>query len=207
MIYITGTNRIYSWLLRFFMKFDYMGKNVIIAPSCDIHRRTAPYIHLGNNVSMSKDVWLNIPYEASPPVKGKPVIRIGNGVAIGRRCTISGVHRIEIGEKALFGPSVFITDHSHEFEDPFMPITDQGITEGGTIIIEDGCWFGHNSAVVAHRGREVRIGRNSIIGANAVVTRSFPVNSVLIGNPARNVGRMSRIQRGDSPASDSGLNP
>jgi acetyltransferase-like isoleucine patch superfamily enzyme len=201
MIYIKGTNRVYSMLLRFFMKFDYMGGNVIISPSCDIHRAAAPYIHLGNNVTLSKDVWLNIPCEAPLPVKNSPVIMIGDGSAIGRRCTISGVHRIEIGEKSLFGPGVFITDHSHEFKNPSLPIMDQGITEGGTIIIEKGCWFGHNCAVVAHHGHEVRIGRDSIIGANAVVTKSFPARSVLVGNPARNVGRMTRIPHGESPQS------
>jgi acetyltransferase-like isoleucine patch superfamily enzyme len=204
MFYITGTNRAYSMFLRFFMKFDYIGKNVIIATSCDIHRAAAPYIRLGNNVTLSKDVWLNIPFEAPAPVKNNPIITIGDGVAIGRRCTISGVHKIEIGEKSLFGPSVFITDHSHEFENPSLPIMDQGITEGGTIIIEEGCWFGHSSAVVTHRGREIRIGRNSIIGANAVVTKSFPANSVLIGIPARNVGRLSRIPHGEGSTK---LNP
>lgn len=200
MIYIPGTARLYSALLRCVMKFDYMGKNVRLMPSCDIRRGAAPYIHLGNNVSMAQDVWLNIPYEAPPPVKGKPTIKICDGAAIGRRCTISGVHRIEIGEKALFGPGVFISDHSHEFENPTLPIRDQGITDGGMIVIGEGCWFGHNSAVVTHRGREIRIGRNSIVGANAVVTKSFPANSVLIGIPARNVGMISRIPHNHNPA-------
>jgi acetyltransferase-like isoleucine patch superfamily enzyme len=203
-MYVHGTTRIYSLLSRFFMKFDYIGKNVIIAPSCDIHRGAAPYIHLGNNVILSKDVWLNVPSEAPAPVKNSPIIKICNGVAIGRRCTISGVHRIEIGEKALFAPGVFITDHSHEFENPSLPIMDQGITEGGTIIIEDGCWFGHNCAVVTHRGREVRIGQDTIIAANALVTRSFPARSVLVGNPARNVGKISRMPHGESSTQ---LNP
>jgi acetyltransferase-like isoleucine patch superfamily enzyme len=194
-IYIHGTKRFYSFLLRLCMPFDHMGRNVIIAPSCDIRRGAARYIHLEDNVSLSQDVWLNIPYEAPPPVRNNPVITIKKGTAVGRRCTISGVHKIVIGEKTLFGPGVFITDHSHEFENPNMPIMDQGITEGGVILIEDGCWFGHNSAVVCHRGREIRIGRDSIIGANAVVTKSFPANSVLVGIPARNVGEMFRRKK------------
>lgn len=187
MLHVPGTTRTFTFLLRYVMKFDYMGRGVKISPSCDIRRGAAPYIYLGDNVSLAQDVWLNIPYEASPPVKGCPVIKIGNGVAIGRRCTISGINRIEIGEKALFGPNVFVTDHSHNFENPTIPIMDQGVTKGGTIIIEEGCWFGYNSAVISHRGREVRIGRNTVIGANAVVTKSCPPNSVLVGIPARNI--------------------
>lgn len=202
-MYLYGVTRIYSFFARFFLKFDYFGKNVSIAPSCDIRKRVAPYIHLGNGVSLGKDVWLNIPAEASGPVENQPIIKIGDSSAIGRRCTISGAHKIEIGEKTLFGPSVFITDHSHEFENPSVPIMDQGITEGGTIIIESGCWFGHNCAVVTHRGREVRIGRDTIIGANAVVTKSFPARSVLVGNPARNVGQITRGQYSKKSISDS----
>jgi acetyltransferase-like isoleucine patch superfamily enzyme len=178
--------------MRHLMSFDFMGINVTIAPSCDIRPGAAPCIHLGNDIVLSQDVWLNIPYEAPVPVKGSPIIKICDGAAIGRRCTISGINRIEIGEKSLFGPSVFITDHSHEFKSTILPIQDQGVTEGGTIIIEEGCWFGHNSAVITHRGREVIVGRNTIVGANAVITKSCPAYSVMVGNPARNVGMMSR---------------
>jgi hypothetical protein len=65
MFYIPGTNRFYALLLSLFWKFDFIGKNVIIEPSCEIRKRAASYIHLGNRVSLGKDVWLNIPYEAS----------------------------------------------------------------------------------------------------------------------------------------------
>ena len=190
MFYIPGTNRIFSWIIRLTRTFDHFGRNVIIHPSCDIRRAAAPYISFGNNISIGKDCWINVPFEASKPVKGQPIIKFHDGTVIGRRCTISGINHIEIGKKVLFGPSVFITDHSHEFENPMQPIIDQGVTEGGTIIIEEGCWFGHNSAVVTHRGREIRIGKNTIVGANAVVTKSCPPNSVLVGIPGRNVGRM-----------------
>jgi acetyltransferase-like isoleucine patch superfamily enzyme len=188
-MFFPGINRFYSMLLRLFMKFNYIGKNVIIAPSCEIRRAAAPYIHLGNNVSLGKDVWLNIPYEASVPVKNRPIIKIGDGTAIGRRCMITALNSIEIGNNVLFGPGVFIADHSHEFGDASRPIISQGVTEPGKVVIEDGCWFGYHSAVITHKGREIRIGRNSAIGTNAVVTESFPPYSVLVGNPARNVSK------------------
>jgi abequosyltransferase len=188
-MYFPGTNRFYSMLLRLFMKFYYIGKNVIIAPSCEIRRAAAPYIYLGNNVYLGKDVWLNIPCEAPAPVKNRPIIKIGDGTAIGRRCMITALNSIDIGNNVLFGPGVFIADHSHEFRDTSIPIMSQGVTEPGKVIIEEGCWFGYHSVVVTHKGRDIRIGRNSVIGANAVVTKSFPPYSVLVGNPARNVSK------------------
>ena len=96
----------------------------------------------------------------------------------------AGINYIEIGPNVLLGPNVFVADHSHEFSDISKPIRGQGATEPGKVIIEEGCWFGHNSVVIAHKGREVRIGRNSVIGANAVVTKSFPPFSILGGVPA-----------------------
>jgi acetyltransferase-like isoleucine patch superfamily enzyme len=64
------------------------------------------------------------------------------------------------------------------------PIAVQGLTEGGTIRIEEGSWLGYASAVMCSKG-ELVIGRNSVIAANAVVTRSVPPYSVVAGNPAR----------------------
>ena len=184
---IRGASRAHSWLLKHFFRFNYFGDRVIIHPSVDIRRRAAPYICLENSVSLAKDVWLNIPYEAGQADPDHPVIQIGHSSAVGRRSTISGIHHIEIGPNVLLGPGVFIADHSHGYDSPYLPILQQGVTEGGTVIIEEGCWFGHNSAVIVDKGKMLRIGKNSVIGANAVVTKSFPPNSVLVGLPARNV--------------------
>ncbi len=203
MIRIRGINRLYTHLLRLFMRFDFIGKDVVIHPACDIGNRAASYIHLGNGVRLGKDVWLNIPREAALPVKNQPIIKIGENTAVGRRCTISGINRIEIGPDIVFGPGVFMSDHNHEFSNPDVPISKQGVTSGGTIIIEEGCWFGHNCAIISDHGRELRIGRNSIIGCNSVVTKSVPPYSVMVGTAARNIGLLSRSgSKGSLPSAD-----
>lgn len=179
--------RLYKLYIRNFIKFNYIGKGVSIAPFCDIASHSAPFIYIGNNVRVGKDVWLNIDYKAIN--KPSPIIKIDEGAAIGRRSTISGVNSIKIGKNVMFAPNVFVTDHLHEYRDNSKAIKLQGITESGSITIEEGCWLGHGCSIIASEGKNVTLGKNSIVGANCVVTRSFPDYSTIFGIPARNVGK------------------
>lgn len=149
--------------------------------TCDILRSAARDIKIGNEVTLASDVWLNAVHTSDNP---DPKIILGDRCKIGRRSTISARNRIILEEDVLFAPSVLIMDHNHEFSDISRPISQQGVTEGGRITIGKNCWFGFG-AVVLCNARELSIGRNSVIGANSVITRSFPPFSVIAGNPAK----------------------
>lgn len=49
------------------------------------------------------------------------------------------------------------------------------------IIIEDNVWIGEGCVILPN----VKIGQNSVIGANTVVTKDVPRNSIVVGNPGR----------------------
>ena len=55
------------------------------------------------------------------------------------------------------------------------------------IKIEDGVWIGGGAILLPG----VTIGRNSIIGAGSVVTRSIPPDCIAVGNPCRVIRKLS----------------
>lgn len=60
----------------------------------------------------------------------------------------------------------------------------------GDVIIEDGCYIGTHTIIP----RSVRIGRNSIISAGAVVTKDIPPYSLAAGVPARVIKKIGPSQ-------------
>ena len=111
-------------------------------------------------------------------------IVIDDHCVINAQAVISAKNNIHLERNVMVSACALIMDHNHAYEDVAKPIQGQGSTPGGTIRIEQGCWIGHGAAIVCGKG-ELVIGRNSVIAANALVARSFPPYSVIVGNPAR----------------------
>jgi carbonic anhydrase/acetyltransferase-like protein (isoleucine patch superfamily) len=176
----------HSIWLKLTYPFVGFGQKVSIHHSCEIRRRHSHKIRIGDFVLLDREVWLNVP---DLSLSSEPALIIDSGANIGRRSVISAINQIHIQENVLFAPAVFVTDHNHEYTNPDLPISEQGVTPGGTIVIEPNCWLGYGSMVLAGKGNVV-IGRNSVVGAYSVVTESCPAHSVLVGNPARVVKRL-----------------
>ena len=115
----------------------------------------------------------------SRPLEGKLII--GSHVRITARCRITCAGTVTVGNDALFGPDVFITDHNHGMN-PELPggYSPQELSIRN-VSIGEGVWLGQRVCVMPG----VTVGAHSIVGANSVVTRDIPPYSIAAGAPAR----------------------
>lgn len=93
---------------------------------------------------------------------------------------------ITICDDVLMGSGIHIYTDSHSFEDPVIPIINQGYGESREVILERGCWIGANVTILPG----VVVGMNSVVGAGSVVTKSVPGKVVTVGNPAKVIKRL-----------------
>ncbi|GLZ53694.1 hypothetical protein [Actinomycetospora sp. NBRC 106378] len=63
-----------------------------------------------------------------------------------------------------------------------------------SVIVEDGAVICTGAVVAGSADRPVIVGRDTVVGANAVLTRSTGVGEVWAGNPARCVARRDEVE-------------
>lgn len=150
-----------------------------------VEREGSVYIGKGCSLKGKKNIQLATDVTIRPSVQiwtGGGTVKIGKGTEIGERCRISIANSLEIGEKALLSPNVYITDCDHEYRNIDVPVIDQGIVQKGQkVSIGGGSYIGINAVIVGN----VKIGKHCVIGANSVVTKDVPDYCVAVGSPAR----------------------
>ena len=133
------------------------------------------------------------------------IIEIGRGgsVIIGAHthvqshCNIKGfLGSTRIGEHVQIAPHCGFSPYEHGFEEPEASIREQEITSSGDIVLEDHVWLGLNVQVLDG----VTIGRGTVVGAGAVVTRSLPPACVAVGVPARAIRRRGEAEPAEDAA-------
>lgn len=128
--------------------------------------------------------------EIRPPL----YVDYGSHITIGARCFANfglvalDVAKIIIGDDVQIGPNVQLLTPTH----PVEPEPRRAKWEAARpITIGDNVWLGGGAIVLPG----VSIGRNTVVGAGAVVARDLPANVVAVGNPARIVRHLDAMSR------------
>ena len=108
---------------------------------------------------------------------------------MGQECTISAYQRVRIGEQCVIADRAMFIDFDHGVVEVERPIREQGIYKRD-VEVGSNVWIGYGACIL----RGVRVGDNSIVGTNSVVTKDVPANAVVAGIPAR-VIRMREAPR------------
>lgn len=108
-------------------------------------------------------------------------LRCGPNVSFGNGFEMHNV-KLTVGENVMIASDVMIMGGGHRFTRTDIPMTEQGELGKTELIIEDDVWIGTRVTILA---KNIVIGKGSIIGANAVVTKNIPPYSIVVGNPAK----------------------
>jgi maltose O-acetyltransferase len=125
-------------------------------------------------------------------------IYIGDHVFLNVLCTILDCNKVHIGHHVMIGPNVQIYTAAHVLQ---AEARNQGWEVAKPIVIEDNAWLG-GGAILLPR---VRIGRNAVVGAGAVVSRSVPANTVVAGSPAWVIGETEQEWGNRVPLEDDSI--
>ena len=135
--------------------------------------------------SMGDNVHVDIDFHCEYGIN----IHCGNDVIINMNCTFVDNNRIDIGNNVLIASDVKIYTATHTTDVVGRTNSQENKKISGCfcrtfscpVRIEDNVWIGGGAILLTG----VVIGRNSVIGAGSVVTRSIPENCVAVGNPCR----------------------
>ncbi|GAI46775.1 unnamed protein product, partial [marine sediment metagenome] len=113
---------------------------------------------------------------------------------IGENCDIlvsslgTEPYLVRIGNHVFISPGVVF--HTHDGGVWIFREEVPDIRVFGPIIIEDNCIIGQGAILLPN----IRIGRNSIVGAGSVVISDVPPNSIVMGVPARAISSIHKYK-------------
>lgn len=124
-------------------------------------------------------------------------IHCGSDVIINMNCTFVDNNRIDIGNNVLIASDVKIYTATHTTDVAGRTNTPENKEISGCfcrtyskpVTIEDNVWIGGGAILLPG----VTIGKNSVIGAGSVVTKSIPADCVAVGNPCKVIKTLDAI--------------
>jgi dTDP-4-amino-4,6-dideoxygalactose transaminase/acetyltransferase-like isoleucine patch superfamily enzyme len=154
----------------------------------------APFIHPtalveeGAELGAGVKIWHHVHVQAGA--------RIGAGASFGKDCFVASGAVVGEGVRVQNGVSLYdgVTLERDVFVGPHAVFTNverpRAFQRGvrATTLVREGATIGAGAVLVCG----VTVGRFAFVGAGAVVTRNVPDHALVVGNPARRIGWVSR---------------
>jgi UDP-2-acetamido-3-amino-2,3-dideoxy-glucuronate N-acetyltransferase len=148
-----------------------------------IHNIVSPRAKIGENVSIWNFAYVGANSEIGDNTKIGSLAHIDYDVKIGSNCKIEGLAYIppksRIGDNVFIGPSAVLTNDPYPLSEKMIGVT-----------IEDGAIICARAVIKAG----TTVGRNSVVGMGAVVTKDVPAETVVAGCPAKEVYSRARYE-------------
>lgn len=154
-----------------------VGRGVTFYDDVVINAMSYNGVTLGDNVTIGQRSMIKASGSISAIGKG---FSMGECSSMGNDCFVGAAGGVTVGKYVAIGQNVRFHSENHKFDDPDLPIHDQGVTNKG-IQVGDDCWIGAGAVFLDGSA----IGNGCVVGANSVVTKKFPDNCVIVGDPAR----------------------
>lgn len=105
-------------------------------------------------------------------------LEMGVNSFINYDCIMFNNAMVKLGDNVLVGPKVSFYTAIHPID---AKQREQWLVYAKPITVEDNVWIGGSATILGG----VTIGKNAIVGAGAVVTKDVEPNTIVVGNPAR----------------------
>ncbi len=173
---MTVTRNRLRWFNRFIYRLSNLHRLELLKKLRGWHYSSL-LAHAGSNLRIAEGV---IIYNPS-------MVSVGDNCYIGTGAQLYPWNeKITIGDNVLIAAGVRMITRKHGFAEAVRPMSEQGY-DNAPIVIEDDVWIGFQAIVLPN----VTIGRGSIVGAGAVVTRDVEPFSIVGGVPARLIRKRS----------------
>ncbi|BCA86596.1 chorismate mutase [Enterococcus saigonensis] len=124
--------------------------------------------HVAGNIYMEPTIQFDYGYNIS----------VGKNFYANFNCVLLDVCPITIGDNCMIAPNVQLLTATH----PLNPVKrNSGLESGKPITIGNNAWLGAGAIILPG----ITLGNNVVVAAGSVVTKSYPDNVVVAGNPAR----------------------
>lgn len=144
----------------------------------------SPDSKLGPNVKVWNFAYVGANTSIGDNTKIGSLAHVDYNVVIGKNCKIEGMAYVpplsRIGDNVFIGPAAVLTNDPYPLSDKMIGVT-----------IEDGALICARAVIKAG----VTVGKNSVVGMGAVVTKDVPPETVVVGSPARAVYSRAEYER------------